>query len=80
MTLGTGQRGQVLGVRVAGKTGTAATDRGPTDVWFIALAPVENPTIALAVLVEDAGESASGGSVAAPIASEVLRSWFEGNN
>ena len=80
VTLGTGKRGQVPGVRVAGKTGTSATESGPRDVWFIALAPVEDPTIAIAVLVEEAGESASGGSVAAPIASEVLKSWFEGNN
>jgi penicillin-binding protein 2 len=37
--------------------------------WFIAFAPVQNPTIALAVLVENGG---GGSSVAAPVARAVV--------
>ena len=72
VTEGTGRRAAVPGFRVAGKTGTAESSGVPEpNVWFIGFAPVEAPTIALAVMLEDgggAGESASGGSVAAPIA------------
>lgn len=78
VTDGTGTRAAVPGVRVAGKTGTAQGPSGP-QAWFIGFAPVENPVIALAVLVEDggsAGESGTGGSVAAPIAAEVFAAWL----
>src|SRR3990172_5637683 len=77
---GTGTRATVPNVRVAGKTGTAETGVGPPHVWFIGFAPVEQPTIALAVLVEsggEAGENATGGSVAAPIAQEILAYWVQ---
>ena len=79
---GTGTRATVPNVRVAGKTGTAETGVGPPHVWFIGFAPVEQPTIALAVLVEsggEAGENATGGSVAAPIAQEILSYWVQNN-
>ncbi len=79
---GTGTRATVPNVRVAGKTGTAETGVGPPHVWFIGFAPVEQPTIALAVLVEsggEAGENATGGSVAAPIAQEILAYWVQNN-
>ncbi len=76
VTEGTGRRAAVPGLRVAGKTGTAASPEGPPHAWFIGFAPVERPRIAVAVLVEsggDVGESATGGTVAAPIA----RALFE---
>ena len=80
VTEGTGRLAAVPGVRVAGKTGTA-TGRGSfSNVWFIGFAPVDNPTIALAVFVEGSpisGESATGGSVAAPIAAEIISAWLE---
>jgi penicillin-binding protein A len=78
VTDGTGTRAAVPGVRVAGKTGTAQGPNGP-QAWFIGFAPVDDPVIALAVLVEDggsAGESGTGGSVAAPIARDVFRAWL----
>ena len=78
VTEGTGTRATVPGVRVAGKTGTAEGADGP-DVWFIGFAPVDDPVIAIAVVVEgggDSGDSASGGSVAAPIAARVLEAWL----
>ena len=79
VTEGTGRQAAVPGVRVAGKTGTATGEDGFSNPWFIGFAPVENPTIALAVFIEGSeisGESASGGSLAAPIASELIRIWL----
>lgn len=78
VTDGTGTRAAVPGVRVAGKTGTAQGAAGP-QAWFIGFAPVEDPVIAIAVLVEDggaAGESGTGGTVAAPIAADVIAAWL----
>lgn len=73
---GTGTRGRIAGVTVAGKTGTAQADGGPPHAWFIAFAPAENPQVAVAVIVErggSLGNEATGGAVAAPIAADVLR-------
>jgi penicillin-binding protein 2 len=76
--------------QIAGKTGTAqvvAMKQGekydPKKVeerlrdhgWFIAYAPAENPTIALAVLVENGGH---GGGSAAPIARKVMDYYLLG--
>jgi len=69
---GTGRSGGVPGVRIAGKTGTAEGSDGP-HAWFIAVGPIEAPTIAVAVLVERGG---SGGAVAAPVASAVISTWL----
>lgn len=66
---GTGQPAKISGIRIAGKTGTAQNPHGKDHAWFVAYAPVGNPTIALSVLVEH-GEK---GSVsAAPIARKML--------
>lgn len=79
VTQGTGTRAQIPGVRVAGKTGTAEGGDGPPHAWFIGFAPVERPLIAIAVVVAsggNVGESATGGSVAAPIARQVMWAWL----
>lgn len=76
---GTGTNAQVSGVTVAGKTGTAETELGAPHVWFVGFAPAENPTIAIAVLVESGGsvgDVGTGGSVAAPIAQQVFARWL----
>ena len=65
-----------LNVDGAGKTGTAEIGRGETkrkNTWVIAFAPYENPTVALAIIVER-GES--GGSTVAPRVHSVLASIF----
>ncbi|MDP8958049.1 MAG: penicillin-binding transpeptidase domain-containing protein [Actinomycetota bacterium] len=75
VTAGTGRQAAIPNVRVAGKTGTAEVPEAPPHAWFMAFAPIEQPRIALAVVVEnggEAGESATGGGVAAPIAQQVL--------
>jgi penicillin-binding protein A len=68
---GTGTAAQIPGVAVAGKTGTAENVPGqPTHAWFIAFAPAQNPTVAIAVIVEHGG---IGGVAAAPIARQVMQ-------
>jgi peptidoglycan glycosyltransferase len=75
VTSGTGTRAQISGVQVAGKTGTAdnAPGKAPHS-WFVAFAPAANPTVAIAVLVENGGGeiNTTGGAVAAPIAQKVM--------
>ena len=69
---GTGTAAQIPGVRVAGKTGTAETGRaGVNTTWFVTFAPVEKPQVAIAVVVENQ-RGGFGGTVAAPIAKEVM--------
>ena len=69
---GTATAAAIPGVQVAGKTGTSVT--GP--VWFTGFAPADEPTIAVAVVVFDAGAGASGGRTAAPIARAILTEWI----
>jgi penicillin-binding protein 2 len=70
---GTGRRSQVPGLSVGGKTGTAQNPHGADHAWFIAAAPMEDPGIALCVMVEHAGMG--GGAAAAPIAQYVLERY-----
>ncbi len=64
-------------VKVAGKTGTAQNPHGLDHGWFIAFAPYENPEIAIAVLIENAGY---GSISAAPIASLIIEKYLTGEN
>jgi peptidoglycan glycosyltransferase len=70
---GTGTGGALQGIEVAGKTGTADNPKGGNYAWFIAFAPVENPKVAIAVVIEHTQQSQTGGEVAAPIAARVMR-------
>lgn len=68
---GTGTAAQISGIRVAGKTGTAETGANHVNTtWFICFAPVENPRVAVAVVLER--QSATGGTTAAPIAKSIM--------
>ena len=59
-----------LPVKVAGKSGTAELDGGATPhAWFIGFAPVDDPQVAIAVVVEGGGR---GGERAAPLAGRML--------
>ena len=47
-----------------------------TDGWFICIAPLENPQVAIAVVIEDIG-ARFGGSTAAPVAADVIKKAAE---
>lgn len=78
---GTGRHAMIEDIRIAGKTGTAQVKR-PGDkltlAWFVGFAPVENPQIAIAVIVEGLkpGDRYAGGATAAPVAKAVLEEYF----
>lgn len=57
------------GLNAAGKTGTAENSSGADHAWFIGFAPYDDPQIAVAVIVENAGY---GGTAAAPVAASVM--------
>ncbi|ADL07040.1 peptidoglycan D,D-transpeptidase FtsI family protein [Thermosediminibacter oceani] len=71
---GTGTPARVRGIPVAGKTGSAENPHGETHAWFVGFAPADDPKIAVAVVVENAG---SGGRNAGPIAREVISQYLE---
>ena len=64
-----------FGVPSAGKTGTAefGDPKNKTHAWYTTYAPIDDPKIAITVLVEGGGE---GSSVAAPIAKEIYTWYF----
>jgi peptidoglycan glycosyltransferase len=65
---------KVAGVPTAGKSGTAELGgAGESHSWFIGFAPVDEPRVAIAVLVEQAGR---GGAVAAPMAGDLMGRFF----
>jgi peptidoglycan glycosyltransferase len=71
--------GKLANVQIASKTGTAEHGSDPKNTpphgWYVAFAPAENPTVAVAVLVENGGDralEATGGSIAAPIGRAVI--------
>ncbi len=73
---GTGRRAKVPGLKVAAKTGTAeygSRSNRRKHTWMIAFAPFDNPTIALAILIEDGD---SGGRTVAPLIRAALAYWF----
>ncbi len=70
---GTGRAAMVMGVKIAGKTGTAQNPHGEDHAVFIAYAPVENPRLAISIVMENAGH---GGAFAAPVAREIILRYF----
>jgi peptidoglycan glycosyltransferase len=77
---GTGVAAQLPGVQVAGKTGTAQTGLNTIHAWFVAVAPADQPKVAVAVLVENQpeGNQAQGGIIAAPLAKAVIQQALTG--
>ena len=71
---GTGTAAQIPGLRIGGKTGTAETGVGGSNVtWFIAFAGSEGqkPELAIAVVLQN--QALTGGATAAPIARQVMQ-------
>lgn len=77
---GTSRRVQIPGLSIAAKTGTAQVKvkNGSLDVvWFIGFAPIENPQLAVVVVIEEQeGDNYHGGTTAAPVARKVFREYF----
>jgi peptidoglycan glycosyltransferase len=75
---GTGTAAAVNGIDVAGKTGTAEVANATANqAWFIAFAPKNDPKVAIAVTIERTQEQ--GGTVAAPIAKQVIEALIGKN-
>ncbi|MBR3152656.1 MAG: PASTA domain-containing protein [Clostridia bacterium] len=74
---GTGGHAAVTGYSIGGKSGTSEPSPGKEEdgyvASFIAISPIENPQIAVLVILYDPhGASHQGGTVAAPVASQIL--------
>lgn len=67
--------GKLDSISICGKTGTAQNPHGKDHAVFVCFAPKENPKIAIAVIVENAG---FGGVWAAPIASLAIEQYLLG--
>ena len=88
---GTGGRAKLKEITVAGKTGTSQVitlekEKGYESeeeiplqfrdhAWFVAVAPAEQPRIAVAIVVEHGGH---GGSAAAPLAGQIIDAYLRG--
>ncbi len=73
VTQGTGRSCALPGITVGGKTGSAETT-GKAHAWFVAVAPLESPRIAVCVMVE---HGAHGSTAAAPVARDMLAAYFK---
>ena len=71
----TGRSAAVPGLEICGKTGTAQNPHGKDHAVFICFAPKNNPKIAVAAYIENAG---FGGTWAAPIASLLVERYLTG--
>lgn len=71
---GTGYSVRIADIEMCGKTGTAQNPHGADHAVFFAFAPRENPKIAIAVVVENAGY---GGTWAGPIASMLVEQYLK---
>lgn len=74
VTEGTASKLNDLKVKAAGKTGTAEQEGKEPHAWFIGFAPVNDPEIAISVIVENKG---SGSEYAIPIAEKVFSAYFK---
>jgi Cell division protein FtsI/penicillin-binding protein 2 len=72
---GTARGAKVNGLDICGKTGTAQNPHGKDNSVFICFAPRDNPKIAVAAYIENAG---FGGTWAAPIASLLVEKYLSG--
>ena len=77
---GTAPKAQAIGYSVGGKTGTAHKQEGKGYAsnkyrsWFVGIAPISNPRIVVAVMVDEPSNGMYyGGDVAAPVFSQVVQ-------
>jgi peptidoglycan glycosyltransferase len=73
---GAASNARIVGVQVAGKTGTAQNGTAaPYTLWFTGFAPANDPSVVVAVVLENGGghgQDAVGNQIAAPIGKKVL--------
>ena len=60
--------------QIAGKTSTAENSHGDDHGWFVVYGPFNDPTVAIAVIVEQGGY---GSDSAAPIARKIMEAAFD---
>lgn len=72
---GTARNAAIPDIQVCGKTGTAENPQGEDHSIFFCFAPKENPKIAMAVYIENAG---FGGTYATPIAGLMIEKFLKG--
>jgi penicillin-binding protein 2 len=75
------KRCKIEGIDIAGKTGTAQWRNHNMQLnlaWFIGFAPVQNPEVAIAVLIEGIipQDHIQGGLTATPVARDILQAYF----
>ncbi|MFT4522043.1 MAG: penicillin-binding protein 2 [Bacteroidia bacterium] len=73
VTGGTGAGSQIPGIEICGKTGTVQNPHGENHSVFICFAPKDNPKIAVACIVENAGY---GSTWAAPISTLMIEKFI----
>lgn len=73
LTRGTGASAQIKGLAIAGKTGTAQNPPNPDHAWFVGYAPVDNPRIVVAVLLEYGLH----GTAAARVATKMMERYLK---
>lgn len=76
VNFGTGQAAKIEQTLVAGKTGTAETNRGEPHSWFVGFAPADDPRFVVIVIIEHGG---SGGGLAAQKAKQVFLAALKGD-
>ena len=79
---GTAKRCKIEGIEIAGKTGTAQWRNHNMKLslaWFIGFAPLEQPEVAIAVLIEGVipQDNIQGGLTATPVARDILKAYFD---
>lgn len=84
---GTGKNGYVAGYSVGGKTGTstklgesAAGEKTKYLASFAAVAPTDDPRIAVLIIIDEPDQDLGGGALAAPIAASVVETALKGMN
>lgn len=70
---GTAAGAQIRGLTIAGKTGTAQNPPHPDNAWFVGYAPVDEPKIVVAVILEEGLH----GTAAAKIATKMMERYLK---
>lgn len=70
---GTAAGAQIQGLTIAGKTGTAENPPHPDNAWFVGYAPINDPKIVIAIILEEGLH----GSAAAKVATKMMERYLK---